>query len=48
MVKDVFKLGMSVVLGLVLAAPFVNVARAADADGDGFDDVTGAAVGGGH
>jgi hypothetical protein len=48
MVKDLLRIGMSVALGVVLALPLtVNIARAADADGDGFDDVTGAAVGGG-
>jgi hypothetical protein len=46
MVKAFLRIGMSVALGLALAVPFAGVVHAADNDGDGFDDVTGAAVGG--
>ncbi|MEK7183650.1 MAG: hypothetical protein AAB776_03395 [Patescibacteria group bacterium] len=46
MVKDLLRIGMSVMIGLSLALPFAAV-HAADANGDGFDDVTGASVSGG-
>ena len=46
MVKDLLRIGMSVVIGVALALPFTH-AFAADSNGDGFDDVTGQAVGDG-
>jgi len=43
MVKDLLRIGMSVMIGFALAMPIAAV-HAADANGDGFDDTTGAAV----
>ena len=41
MVKDLLKVGMSLALGVALALPFTaSVVRAADNDGDCYDDVT--------